>query len=105
MRVRERHGRIYHPSADYVLPNDEQESDRLDVQHHMFLLTYDGDICACPAARAGDTPFRCVLDIGTGTGIWAIDFGLLLPRSIIASIVLTNKQPTNIPSLRSLAST
>lgn len=45
----------------------------LDVQSHHFLLTFEGRLCFSPGASTA----KRVLDVGTGTGIWAIDFGLL----------------------------
>jgi hypothetical protein len=54
-----------------MLPNDEQESDRLDILHALMLQVLDGKLYLAPISK---TPQR-VLDLGTGTGIWAIDFG------------------------------
>jgi hypothetical protein len=56
-------GRRYHGyrSGAYVLPNDEDEQDRLDLLHHIFLMLLDGKLYASPFASA---PQR-VLDIGT----------------------------------------
>ena len=64
-------GRRYHSESykGYFMPNDEGEQDRLDLYHHMFLLLLGGDLYTAPL----DKPQR-VLDVGTGTGIWAIDF-------------------------------
>jgi hypothetical protein len=42
----------------------------LDLQHMLFTLTFDGKLLNCPM-----TSPRRVLDAGTGTGVWAIDFG------------------------------
>ncbi|KAK2923271.1 hypothetical protein FoTM2_016793 [Fusarium oxysporum f. sp. vasinfectum] len=72
---RHENGRTYHRYKDgkYNLPNDEQENDRLDLQHHLFLLTFDNKLGLAPPNLAGSSVER-VLDIGTGTGIWAIDF-------------------------------
>ncbi|KAL6865572.1 hypothetical protein ACO1O0_001666 [Amphichorda felina] len=36
-------------------------------------MTFRGKLYTCPAGQ--DKPLRRVLDIGTGTGIWAMDFG------------------------------
>lgn len=47
--------------------------DRLDLQHHLFLLTQEGKLHLAPIEK--DHPLHLVLDVGTGTGIWAIDFG------------------------------
>jgi ubiquinone/menaquinone biosynthesis C-methylase UbiE len=41
------------------------------LQHHLFLLTLHGQLHLAPIKP---DPHN-VLDIGTGTGIWAIDFG------------------------------
>jgi ubiquinone/menaquinone biosynthesis C-methylase UbiE len=55
------------------------EQDRLDLQHHLFLLTLDGELYNAPIK---DLPggVHNVLDIATGTGIWAIEFGKLNHR-------------------------
>jgi ubiquinone/menaquinone biosynthesis C-methylase UbiE len=46
----------------------------LDLQHHLFSLTFDGKLHIAPieGIKGG---IHNVLDIGTGTGIWATDFG------------------------------
>lgn len=43
-----------------------------DLVNHLFLLTFDNHQCLCPK----DAGAKRVLDIGTGTGIWAIDYGV-----------------------------
>ena len=55
------------------MPNDEKEQDRLDLFHHLFLSLLGGRLWTAPL----DNPHR-VLDVGTGTGIWAIDFAELV---------------------------
>ena len=47
------------------------------MHHHLFQLTFGGKIYNAPIDEQGA---RRVLDVGTGTGIWAIDFGTP-PRS------------------------
>lgn len=44
-----------------------------DFQHHMFILTFDSKLFLSPIPKT-QQPIR-VLDAGTGTGVWAIDFG------------------------------
>lgn len=60
-------GRRYHAyrRGQYLLPNDEKEQDRLDMTHHIFSLTLNGDLCNTKL----EDP-RQILDVGTGTGIW-----------------------------------
>jgi len=54
-----------------MLPNDEREQDRLDLQHHSFRVMLNGKLHLAPIKGANR-----VLDLATGTGIWAIEFGL-----------------------------
>ncbi len=44
MKYREENGRTYHAYKDgkYLGPNDEPEKDRLDLQRHLFTLTFSG---------------------------------------------------------------
>ena len=58
-------------TSDYMFPNDEKEQDPLDTFHHMFKLALGGKLFLAPVH--GES--LRVLDIGTGTGIWAIDMG------------------------------
>lgn len=43
------------------------------MQHQLFLMTFENRLSLAPT---GDKVLHNVLDIGTGTGIWAIDFGM-----------------------------
>ncbi|TVY52311.1 Secondary metabolism regulator [Lachnellula suecica] len=77
----EENGRTYHVYKDgkYMLPNDEIELNRLDMQNKMWSITLSGHLHLAPI----DPNPHNVLDIGTGTGIWAIDFGTLPPPFLI----------------------
>jgi len=92
-------GRTYHSYRDgkYHLPNDEREQDRLDLQHHLFLLTLSGELYNAPIK---DLPggLHNVLDIATGTGIWAIDFATEFPSAHVIGTDLSPIQPEFIPS-------
>lgn len=48
----------------------QAEQNRMDLYHHIFLLLLEGQLSTIEF----DEPPQKVLDIGTGTGIWAIDF-------------------------------
>jgi ubiquinone/menaquinone biosynthesis C-methylase UbiE len=41
------------------------------LQHHIFRLTLDDRLCLCPKNDGA----KRVLDLGTGTGIWCIEYG------------------------------
>lgn len=43
----------------------------IDLQHHLFMLTF-GTLHIAPLPSS----LHNVLDIGTGTGLWAIEFGM-----------------------------
>ncbi|KAM0240256.1 hypothetical protein ACHAPO_002152 [Fusarium lateritium] len=64
-------GRGYHRDEKYYLPSDEHESERLDLQNHQLLLTFGGKRYFSPNAETA----KLVLDVGTGTGTWAVEFG------------------------------
>lgn len=62
-------GRRYHRFREgaYNFPNDELEQEREDMKHAMML-----NLCqTLHFAPLGDSPD--ILDLGTGTGAWAID--------------------------------
>ncbi|KAH8199191.1 hypothetical protein TruAng_006660 [Truncatella angustata] len=84
-------GRLYHGYKDgkYYLPNDAAEQERLDLQHEMYRLLFDGWLALAPMSR----PPRYVLDIGTGTGLWARDFAEQNPSSYVIGSDLSVIQP------------
>ncbi|KAL1961620.1 hypothetical protein VTN77DRAFT_1395 [Rasamsonia byssochlamydoides] len=83
LNYRHENGRRYHAYRDgsYLMPNDETEADRLDILHEMVLTMMDMKLFLAPI----ESPQR-VIDLGTGTGIWAIDFGMssVIPDQITA---------------------
>ena len=89
-------GRRYHSGrfhkAEYYMPNDEQEQSRLDFYHHIFLMMLGGSLYTAPI----DHP-QNVLDVGTGTGIWAIDFADMHPESKVIGNDISPIQPSWVP--------
>ena len=45
--------------------------ERMDIYHTLFLVARHQNLHAAPIVQTGDRPR--ILDLGTGTGIWAID--------------------------------
>ncbi|KAF2755244.1 UMTA methyltransferase family protein [Pseudovirgaria hyperparasitica] len=76
--------------GQYYQPNDETVGNAEVVQHHLWLLTLDDKLYTAPL----QDPQR-VLDVGTGTGLWAIDFADLHPS---AEVIGTDLSPIQISS-------
>ncbi|KAL1961519.1 hypothetical protein VTN77DRAFT_1640 [Rasamsonia byssochlamydoides] len=92
---RHENGRRYHAYRDgsYLLPNDKAESERLDLIHEMMLTIMRRKLFLAPI---GKSPKR-VLDLGTGTGIWAIDFADNYPSAEVIGTDLSPTQPSFVP--------
>jgi SAM-dependent methyltransferase len=97
-RYRVENGRTYHAYKDgvYLIPNDEREAERLDLQHHLCILTQGHKLFLCPAGK--DKPLNRVLDCGTGTGIWALDFADEHPEAAVVGVDLSPIQSGYVPS-------
>lgn len=88
-------GRSYHKYRDgaYILPEDEREQERLDMQHQMLLTLFDQKLILAPLQRE---PLHA-LDLGTGTGIWAIEYADENPGCQVLGIDLSPIQPAFVP--------
>ncbi len=73
-------GRRYHAyrEGSYHLPNDENEQDRLNLQHHLCRIALNGRLYLCPLPK---DEIHDVLDVGCGTGLWCIDVADELPHA------------------------
>ncbi|KAL1646551.1 hypothetical protein SLS58_003137 [Diplodia intermedia] len=89
-------GRRYHAYKDgaYFMPNDENEQDRLDLLHHMVMLVTGKRHFFAPVTKDG---LKRVLDVGTGTGIWAIEVADDHPDAEVLGNDLSPVQPTWVP--------
>ena len=89
-------GRIYpdYGKNQYGLPMDEAELDRNDLQHSKFMMLLDGRLHAAPIANAPQE----ILDLGTGTGIWAIDMADAYPSARVVGVDLIPTQPAWVPT-------
>jgi ubiquinone/menaquinone biosynthesis C-methylase UbiE len=68
-------GRRVLTNTPYVLPKDKAEGDRLDLQHYLIRHVAQGNY------RAPMRQPRAILDVGTGTGIWAREMAQQFPRA------------------------
>ena len=84
--------RRYLEDAAYPLPKDEEEHARLEFQHRSLYLTL-GNHYLAPLPPT----LRVILDVGTGTGIWAVHMTGLYPQSLVLGLdmdtALFNKTP------------
>lgn len=88
-------GRRYHAYREgaYLMPNDAQEQDRLDLHHHIYRLGLNGALHRAPLSP----DIKRALDFGTGTGIWAIDFADERPGCQVIGSDLSPIQPEWLP--------
>lgn len=78
------------------MPNKQSRSsitDITDLQHHLFVLTLSGSLHLAPLTEG----IQDALDIGTGTGIWAIEFATKYPSARVIGTDLSPIQPVYVP--------
>lgn len=73
-------GRRYVADAPYILPKDLGEINRLDFQHYMLRSFLHANFLA-PVTQPRD-----ILDVGSGTGRWAIQLAQQFPQANIVSL-------------------
>lgn len=91
------HGRTYHSeqgNAQYWGSNDEAQNDIMDLTHHILTLGLGDKLHLAPLEKG---KVQQVIDIGTGTGIWAIDFADAYPGADIVGTDLSPIQPSWVP--------
>lgn len=96
LEYRQVHGRTYAnaKTGDYWGPNDERQSEGLDLIHNALTILLGDRLFVAPINKKD--PGR-VLDIGTGTGIWALDFADEFPSSEVIGTDLSPMQPSWVP--------
>ncbi|KAK4211175.1 S-adenosyl-L-methionine-dependent methyltransferase [Rhypophila decipiens] len=91
----EENGRLYAAYGMHKtwLPIDDAELDRNDLQHCKLLLLLENKLFIAPI---GDNP-QNILDMGTGSGIWAMDVADTYPSAAVVGVDLAPTQPSMIP--------
>ncbi|KAJ3550040.1 hypothetical protein NM208_g185 [Fusarium decemcellulare] len=90
------HGRTYHAergNAEYWTPNDEHHNESMDINHHLLSLSLEGKLHLSPLKK----DIQKAVDIGTGTGIWAIDFADEFPNAEVIGTDISPIQPSWVP--------
>ncbi|KAK5663524.1 hypothetical protein OQA88_3954 [Cercophora sp. LCS_1] len=95
-QVYQENGRYYgtFKKGKYMFPIDEPELDRMDIFHKFFMIMRREQHFTAPIHNK-ESPR--VIDLGCGTGIWAIDIAELYPRGHVTGMDLNLIQPEFIP--------
>jgi SAM-dependent methyltransferase len=85
--------RMYLADAPYLLPKDAQEDERLRFQHYALHHAF-GNHYLAPISP----DVRTMLDVGCGTGIWAIDMAQQFPHAHIVGVdIALTSLPHTLP--------
>ncbi|KAI9742766.1 MAG: hypothetical protein M1818_003495 [Claussenomyces sp. TS43310] len=94
MTFQKENGRTYHGyrAGTYHFPNDPTEADRLDFQYCVIQQATHNVLHFAPVPESAN-----ILDIGTGTGIWAVQMGDSFPDATVEATDLSPIQPSAVP--------
>ncbi|KXH66342.1 UMTA methyltransferase [Colletotrichum salicis] len=90
------YGRRYHAfrPGSYIMPNDEVEMERLDMTHAMMVKAIKNRLFLAPLEKE---KIQQILDVGTGTGIWAVEIGDIFENAEVIGVDLSAIQPSWVP--------
>ncbi|KAH9906782.1 methyltransferase domain-containing protein [Xylariomycetidae sp. FL2044] len=94
---REENGRTYHAYSDgsWHYPNDSREIERMDWQFICLKRLFNDKNYFAPWTP--DRSPKKILDIGTGTGLWAIEMGEEFEGAVVYGTDLSPIQPDLVP--------
>ncbi|KAM0428629.1 hypothetical protein ACHAPT_006992 [Fusarium lateritium] len=89
-------GRTFHSdrhASEYFTPNDDQQLESQDITHHYLTVLLEDKLFLAPIS----SNVKKALDVGTGSGIWAIDFADKYPQAEVIGSDLSPCQPSWVP--------
>ncbi|KAF9876887.1 UMTA protein [Colletotrichum karsti] len=86
-------GRTYTQKVEYCVPNDEKQNEGLEIAHYWETLFLGDKLFLAPVPQ----DVQKVLDVGTGTGIWALDFADEFPSAEVTGVDISPIQPGWVP--------
>lgn len=89
---RKLHGRTFQ-KGEYWAPNDKQQNEGLDIIHHVLVMALGNKLHLPPLGE----DVKAVLDVGTGTGIWACDFADEYPEARVIGTDISPIQSAWVP--------
>ncbi|KAK1781459.1 S-adenosyl-L-methionine-dependent methyltransferase [Copromyces sp. CBS 386.78] len=97
LNYRTLNGRTYHSDSvtdgEYWAPNDAKANEMLDIVHHAMTICRDGRLYDAPIPKDPEN----AIDLGTGTGLWAIDFADQFPNCNVIGTDISPIQPSWVP--------
>ncbi|KAI1083005.1 S-adenosyl-L-methionine-dependent methyltransferase [Whalleya microplaca] len=97
LEYRTLNGRTYHSErhgeGKYWGPNDDRQNEAMDMNHHFLTLCLGGKLFLAPLKD----DVKKILDIGTATGLWAIDVADEYPNCEVIGTDLSPIQPAFCP--------
>ncbi|KAK3399765.1 S-adenosyl-L-methionine-dependent methyltransferase [Sordaria brevicollis] len=91
------HGRTYHRdigTAESWEPNDERHVEAMEIAHHNYTVCIGHRLYRAPLDKK---KVQKAIDIGTGSGIWAMDFADEFPNAEVIGTDITPIQPSWVP--------
>ncbi|CAG8788819.1 17549_t:CDS:1, partial [Acaulospora morrowiae] len=90
-------GRRYHDdeTSRYPLPNDDEEINRLQLQHYLFRYAWK-DNFSSPVKEMLEMGGARVLDVGCGPATWILEMAFQFPSSEFIGVDFSPVFPTSI---------
>ena len=99
LNYRNINGRTYHSDSfangEYWAPNDPKHIEATDMYYHAVDMMFDGKLHLAPLI---EDKLEKAIDIGTGSGLWAIDFADKYDKCFVIGTDISPVQPSWVPA-------